>query len=272
MFGQVRPGLRPARYLESPQIVRKNFSGIQPPGLVRGPIYDQRVSVPSKSQVKRAGSNLRKYLRGDLTDQGVYQRSLDTMELWRRAYAGPLVRANNGLRHRARALGIDAEVTQRLKRSQTILEKLRREPTLDLSRMQDIGGCRAVVETKDDLRQLEARILQSLTPVTHTDYIEYPRESGYRGVHIVVPYQERSIELQLRTQVMHEWALATEHYSQLQGVNLKQDGEHPIQLFLKVAADMMALSEDGLLVPGEMAKLHAQRRLDALKYLGGGTR
>lgn len=76
--------------------------------------------------------------------------------------------ANNGLRHRARSLGIDAEVTQRLKRSQTILDKLRREPTLDLSRMQDVGGCRAVVETKDDLRRLEARILERLTPITHT--------------------------------------------------------------------------------------------------------
>jgi len=137
------------------------------------------VDVPSKSQVKKAGSALRKYLRGDLTDDGVYHTALDTMERWRRAHSTPLVTANNGLRARARSLGIEAEVTQRLKRSQTILDKLRREPTLDLSRMQDIGGCRAVLETKDDLRRLEERILQRLTPLTHTDYFENPRESGY---------------------------------------------------------------------------------------------
>lgn len=234
-------------------------------------VYDRRVDVPSRSQAKKAGSNLRKYFRGDLTDEAVYEDALDTMERWRRAHYKPLVSANNGLRARARALEIDAEVTQRLKRSQTILDKLRREPTLDLSRMQDIGGCRAVVETKDELRRLEARILKRLTPITHTDYIEHPRESGYRGVHIVVTYQERAIELQLRTQVMHEWALATEHYSQVQGENLKQDGEHPIQLFLKVAADMMALREDGLPVPADMAMLHEQRRIDAQSYLKGGA-
>lgn len=229
------------------------------------------MDVPSRSQVKKAGSNLRKYLRGDLADEGAYLAALDTMERYRRAHSYPLVIANNGLRARARSLGIQAEVTQRLKRSQTILEKLRREPTLDLSRMQDIGGCRAVVENKDDLRRLEERILRRLTPITHTDYIEQPRDSGYRGVHIVVTYRERAIELQLRTQVMHEWALATEHYSQLQGENLKQDGTHPIQLFLKVASDMMALREDGLPIPDDMARLHEQRRLDALPYLKGGT-
>ena len=102
------------------------------------------MDVPSKSQAKKAGSNLRKYFRGELTDEAVYHEALDTMESWRRAHYKPLVSANNGLRARARALGIDAEVTQRLKRSQTILDKLKREPTLDLSRMQDIGGCRAV--------------------------------------------------------------------------------------------------------------------------------
>lgn len=70
---------------------------------------------------------------------------------------------------------------------------------------------------------------------------------------------------------MHEWALATEHYSQVQGENLKQDGEHPIQLFLKVAADMMALREDVQPIPAAMATLHEQRRLDALPYLKGGA-
>ena len=233
--------------------------------------YDRAVDVPSRSQAKKAGSTLRTTLRGDLADEDAFLAALDTMETWRRAHANPLVTANNGLRHRARSLRIAAEVTQRSKRSQTILDKLRREPTLDLSRMQDIGGCRAVVETKDDLRGLEARILERLTPITHTDYIEHPRASGHRGVHIVVTYQERAIELQLRTRVMHAWALSTEAYSQDQGENLKQDGEHPVQLFLRVAADMMALNEDGMPIPPEMAALREERRLAALPYFMKGA-
>ncbi|WNM25281.1 RelA/SpoT domain-containing protein [Demequina capsici] len=222
---------------------------------------------PSRNQVKKAGSTLRKFMRGDLREHSAVIDALDVMETWRGAHYGPLVSANNGLRSRARTIGVAAEVTQRLKRSQTILDKLRREPTLDLSRMQDIGGCRAVVDTKDDLRRLESRILHNLDPVAHTDYIEHPRLSGYRGVHLIVKYQDRAIEIQLRTKTMHEWALATENYSQVISENLKQDGSHPIQLFLRVASDMMALSEDGLPIPAEMTRLHEQRRIDALPYL-----
>lgn len=231
------------------------------------------MSVPSKSQVKKAGSTLRKYLRGDLTDEDLFLGALDTVEVWRRAHSGPLVSANNGLRSRCKTIGVESEVTQRLKRSQTILDKLRRQPNLDLSRMQDIGGCRAVVSDKDDLRRLEAQILKTFKdPVSHKDYIACPRVSGYRGVHLVVEYQERCIEIQLRTETMHDWALAAEQFSGMTGENLKQDGDHPIQEFLKVAAEMLALREDGVDVPQEMATLHEKRRIAAVSSLRGGAR
>ena len=229
------------------------------------------MDVPSKNQVKKAGSTLRKYLRGELSDEAAVVHALETMEVWRRAHYTPLVSANNGLRSRARTAGVSAEVTQRLKRRQTILDKLGREPTLDLSRMQDIGGCRAVVADMDDLRRLEVRIAKRLTVINYSDYAKHPRASGYRAVHIVVPYQERAIEIQLRTQSMHAWALAAEHYSGVIGQNLKKDGTHPIQLFLAVAADIIALQAEGQPIPGEMARLHEQRRLEARPYLEGGV-
>jgi putative GTP pyrophosphokinase len=227
------------------------------------------MTQPSRSQVKKAGSQIRKYLRGDSEDHDRTRRAIDTMEHWRSAHYVPLVTANNGLRSRARTVGIAAEVTQRLKRRQTILDKLKREPTLDLSRMQDIAGCRAVVENVDDLRRLERRITSRLKVVEYSDYIETPRRSGYRGVHVVVPYQGLSVEIQLRTRRMHAWALAAEHYSSVIGQNLKQDGDHPIQLFLAAAGDMMALSEQGQPIPADLQALHAARRLAAQPYLTG---
>lgn len=223
--------------------------------------------VPSKSQIKKAGSTIRKYYR-DEAELNAAVDALQHIEAWRAAHYVPLVSANNGLRSRARTAGVQAEVTQRLKRRRTILDKLRREPTLDLSRMQDIGGCRAVVETIDDLRRLEERVKNGRIPVVGgADYIVNPRKSGYRGVHIVVEYQERQIEIQLRTKVMHGWALAAENYSGRIGENLKQDGSHPIQLFLATASEMMALSETGQEIPDELRALHQARRLDALPLL-----
>lgn len=88
------------------------------------------MSVPSSSQVKKAGSTIRKHLRGELGDPERAQAALEVMEEWRGAHYIPLVSANNGLRSRARTIGVEAEVTQRLKRSQTILDKVRRQPTL----------------------------------------------------------------------------------------------------------------------------------------------
>lgn len=125
------------------------------------------MDIPSKSQVKKAGSTLRKYLRGDLEDPDAFSDAQEVMEAWRRAHYVPLLSANNGLRSRARTAGVAAEVTQRLKRRQTILEKLQREPTLDLSRMQDIGGCRAVVTDMEDLRRLEARLTDRLAVINY---------------------------------------------------------------------------------------------------------
>ncbi len=104
------------------------------------------MNVPSKSQVKKAGSTLRKYMREELSDEAVVVQALETMEAWRRAHYVPLVSANNGLRSRARTAGVQAEVTQRLKRRQTILDKLGREPTLDLP----YAGHRRVPSCRND--------------------------------------------------------------------------------------------------------------------------
>lgn len=223
--------------------------------------------VPSKSQVKKAGSTIRKYFREEV-DFDVAIDAVAVVEDWRRAHYIPLVSANNGLRSRARTAGVEAEVTQRLKRRQTIMDKVQREPTLDLSRMQDIGGCRAVVESIDDLRRLEERVKNGRVPVVGgADYIAEPRQSGYRGVHVIVEYQGRQIEIQLRTTTMHSWALAAEDFSQMLGLNLKQDGDHPVQLFLATASEMMALLETGEEIPDPLRALHEQRRLDALPLL-----
>lgn len=70
--------------------------------------------------------------------------------------------------------------------------------------MQDIGGCRAVLASIDEVRRVEARLRKSRPPVGYSDYVTTPRSSGYRGVHLVVVYDGRRIEVQLRTLVMHE--------------------------------------------------------------------
>jgi len=61
---------------------------------------------------------------------------------------------------KGRALQIDpnALIAQRLKRMPSILSKLKRFQNMELSRMQDLGGCRVVVESVKMVRHLQIHL------------------------------------------------------------------------------------------------------------------
>jgi len=98
---------------------------------------------------------------------------------------------------------------------------------MQLSRMQDIGGVRAVVNSIKEVRALQSEY-QDTKRFTHklareNDYILDPKTDGYRGVHLVYKYNNTlarnglaaqykglAIELQIRTKLQHTWATAVE--------------------------------------------------------------
>jgi ppGpp synthetase/RelA/SpoT-type nucleotidyltranferase len=232
------------------------------------------VSCPSKSQVAKAGSTLRKWLRDELgSDDDRVVQAYDCLLNYRAAYTNPLASANMGLRSMVKSAGCQVEVSQRLKRVPTILDKLQREPTLSLSNMQDVGGVRAVLDTVADIRRVESRIKKNRPLVGYSDYIVHPRESGYRGVHLVVDYRERHIEIQLRTRTMHDWAVTVERISGRVGLNLKQDGQHAIQDLMRAISDAMAIEENGGIVDEAKLREIGMLRARANPYLApGGSR
>jgi ppGpp synthetase/RelA/SpoT-type nucleotidyltranferase len=118
--------------------------------------------VPSKSQVTRAGKILRRAATGSAPeDCDEYMRAFEVLAAFRAAHATPLIKANMGLRSRLKTEECRVEVSQRLKRIPTIIDKLRREPTMALGNMGDIGGCRGILDSIDELRRVESRLLSS---------------------------------------------------------------------------------------------------------------
>jgi putative GTP pyrophosphokinase len=230
----------------------------------------------TKSQIDKAGRTLRRWLRGEIPDEAVAQ-SIDIVLAYRATHQYPLIKATMGLRSMVRSEGCRIEVSQRLKRISTILDKLVREPTMGLSTMQDVGGCRAVLDSIDDVRRVEHRLKKNRPPLGSSDYISRHRQSGYRGVHIIVRYpdrngEDRAIEVQLRTRTMHEWAIAVERLSGRLQEDLKS-GRGPAEVLelLNAVSEAMAIEERGETVPQALLFQMTQLRHAAVPYLGGPT-
>lgn len=223
------------------------------------------------SQVTKAGRTIRRGLRGDLVTEDEWSKALDILFAFRAEHSTPLAKANMGLRSMVKTEGCQVEVSQRLKRVPTIADKLLREPTLPLAKMQDIGGCRAVLASIDEVRRVEARLKRRRPVRGSSDYILTPRQSGYRGVHVVVEYDGRQIEVQLRTFVMHQWAITVERVTGRLGVNLKGDGDHAVQDLMRVISQAMAIEEQGGVVDASLLAEMATLRQQAAPYLLGGA-
>ena len=163
-----------------------------------------------------------------------------------------MLNANIGMRRYAQELGVDAQVTQRLKRMQTIIEKLAaRESQMNLARMRDIGGVRVVVENLEILRLFQKTVVakRRRDGVKVIDYVSEPRQSGYRAVHLICNWkgkgQVRPVEVQLRTVTMHRWAVVVEEFSAREGVNHKQDGYTPFHRWALLYSRRLEAAECG---------------------------
>ncbi|MHB8498452.1 MAG: RelA/SpoT domain-containing protein [Acidimicrobiales bacterium] len=238
-----------------------------------------RAASPSKSQVDKAGATIRKrfavpYVHDpDWAVPADLSAAFGVLIDYRSAHQVPLGKSNMGLRSMVTTEGCQVEVTQRLKRIPTIVDKLRREPTIRLSTMQDIGGCRAVLASIDEIRRVERRLKKNRPPVRVSDYITAPRDSGYRGVHVTVDYDNRMIEVQLRTRVMHEWAITVERLSGRLGEDLKGgSGPQQVRDLLEAISEAMAIEEAGNVVGQVLSERVRELRELANPYLRGGSR
>lgn len=178
---------------------------------------------------------------------------------WRALHARPLNVFRMNLRRRANKGAI---VAQRLKRLTSIIAKLQRLPRIPLSQMQDIGGCRVVVSNPDDAFNLAADFADSRTRhdlIKRDNYIERPRQTGYRGLHLVYAYnsdkptrwQGLKTEIQVRSRLQHQWATAVETVGTFIGEDLKSGLGDPIWLrFFKLMSTAIARREYTPDVPG----------------------
>lgn len=100
----------------------------------------------------------------------------------------------------------------RAKRTKSIIRKLVREPTMDLSRMTDIVGLRIIVATADEQR----RMIDALGAVVQIERVaDYTgNDHFYRAIHVHAIVDTRRIEIQIRTLAQQLWADESESFGE----------------------------------------------------------
>lgn len=247
-----------------------------------------------RNQVDKAGEAI--LLKLGVNNFEQYIEAVRVINNWRSAHSYPLNCFQTNLRQRARKINSHVLVSQRLKRFESIVKKLSRgqTSTMELSQMQDIGGCRAVLSTTAEVYRLAksyqkgpaGKWLHTLVG-SGKDYLVQPKVDGYRGIHLIFRYvgthpnyawDKLRIEMQLRSLHQHAWATALETVDIFTNQALKANrGEQNWQRFFALMGSAIAAREGFPRVPGtpesnielqdELRQL--EKNLDALQLLQG---
>ena len=167
----------------------------------------ERLGV-SRAQVDRAGNVLRAWMATGLLAGPAEQEASAVLSAYRAQFKDPLKKVVMGLRSAVSTEGAQVVVSERLKRQPRIVGKLTRFPHMELTRMQDIGGCRAILDDVATVDAVRRRIERHKSEVVKVDdYNVASRSSGYRALHVVVRREGALIEIQLRTLSQQRWAI-----------------------------------------------------------------
>lgn len=211
----------------------------------------------SRSAIIKAGSTI----KNDSATEEELIKAREVIDNWRAAHAFPLHVIYIHLRKLAQN-DPNILVAERIKRLDSIIAKLKREPTMSLWYMQDLGGCRFIVDSISDVYRYFELYDKSRKRHIHkstNDYIKTPKKSGYRSLHVVYQYysdknedynKNMQIEIQFRTHLQHLWATAVETVGLFTRQAIKSgQGTERVKRFFELVSSLFAIREKMPIVP-----------------------
>ena len=158
------------------------------------------------------------------------------------------------------------QIQKRIKKFKSVVNKLHKKQLnyskeIIIDSIQDFAGLRVICSYRDDIyaiidslrRHPDIKILKT------KDYLENPKPSGYRSVHVVIEVpvyfledtKKIKVEIQFRTIAMDFWA-SLEH-----SLRYKNDLENPAisEKLQKIAEDMDHIENDMLAIRKEIEAL-----------------
>ncbi|MBD5347753.1 MAG: RelA/SpoT domain-containing protein [Bacteroides sp.] len=214
-------------------------------------------------------------------EDDIVKNAIAKINDWRSLHLFVLDKLQTGINEIINNNRINATFTsRRLKRLTSIIYKLDLNPQMKLGGMQDIGGLRVVLPNIKTLDKLYT-ILQANVPEgfmlekSPINYIEFPKESGYRSVHFVYKfvsdnndYNGLRVELQVRTKLQHFWAMAVETAGLVTKTPLKSSqGADEWLEFFKYVSSLFAIKEERNILPVHSNQGLTTRDLMKLLYV-----
>jgi ppGpp synthetase/RelA/SpoT-type nucleotidyltranferase len=164
----------------------------------------------STGAIDRLGDRLR--ISGELSTDDLAQ-----LQALRREFDNVLADA----RHSVAAAFSGISPTTRLKTVQTLISKLKREPTMNLSQVQDVAGMRIVRDMSlSQQDELASKLVEHFEGGKVVDRRTKP-SFGYRALHVVVKPNGRLVEIQLRTPLQDRWAQILERLADSWGRQIR---------------------------------------------------
>lgn len=226
-------------------------------------------------------------------------KAIEILDNWRAIHRYPMHIFKKRLKNVSEKMDKDAFAVQRLKRLPSIIKKLQRvyqgdKPTMKLSQMQDIAGCRVVMPTLKQARELyEKHYLKGHIKhdkVNEKDYMMIPKEDGYRSIHLIYRYNSDKqgkkdynnllVEVQIRSKLQHLWATAIEIVDFFTNQAIKSnEGQKEWMDFFKLVSSAFAITEGTPIISGtsrNKKELYNQirvqeKKLNVIKIMEGWT-
>lgn len=183
----------------------------------------------TKGEIRRAGEAIAKGVASRADEQ--------VLQEWRDCHAYVLNTFQQTLRRWIR--NRPYVLVQRLKRLNTVKDKLRTGRATDVATMNDLAGCRLIFPSVPELISYRDEFHSKSRAEHHYlsggkfNYLGSPKATGYRGMHDVFRYNVQEppgeawnglrVEIQYRTQAQHAWATAVEISDLIDGERVKFD-------------------------------------------------
>ena len=181
----------------------------------------------TKSQVNKLGKALRSEIK---SGEKPSLELLESLQEYRTSFKEDISAVFEKISDIAKNARKDSITSFRIKRIESILSKIKRQPTMSLGNMGDIAGCRILLYNEDSLIKVITNLKSNFVVTGVNDYLLENKEDGYRGYHIYIESpinKHKTIEIQVRTVKSHKWASMVEIIDILYNLKIKEGQKHP---------------------------------------------